>query len=179
MPAAWRPSESGCALLVFRTLSNAARSQLRSGYCPHSGGGVWAFRSHRSALVLRSERLPYSMEPLFSALGVPLAKSSSGILLTPTCLRGSGATDFYLATEVVPRVFWRGRWRQASAAERYLQAAAASSVLAALPEPARAQVLFFASASDFLVASFLTHGPASWAVRLAAARRNLDTSQGL
>jgi len=116
---------------------------------------------------------------LLSALGVPLAKAGQGLNLTPACLRGSGATDFYIATEDVPRVFWRGRWRQASSAERYLQAAAASTVLAALPDPARAQILFFATASDRLVALFLKDGLGSWANFLAAARRNLVTSQGL
>jgi hypothetical protein len=115
---------------------------------------------------------------LLSALGVPLAKAGQGLNLTPACLRGSGATDFYIATEDVPRVFWRGRWRQASSAERYLQAAAASTVLAALPVPARARILFFATASDRLVASFLQVGPAAWPALLAAARRNLVTSQG-
>ena len=86
-----------------------------------------------------------------SALGVPLARAPAGFTLTPACLRGSGATDFCIATEDVPRVFWRGRWRQASSAERYLQAAAASTVLASLPAAAREQVEYFASVSDFLV----------------------------
>ena len=116
---------------------------------------------------------------ILTALGVPLARAPAGFNLTPACLRGSGATDFYIATEDVPRVFWRGRWRQASSAERYLQAAAASIVLASLPAAAREQVEYFASVSDFLVASFLDAGPARWPVLPAAARQRLVTAQGL
>ena len=116
---------------------------------------------------------------LLSALGVSLARAGQGLNLTPACLRGSGATDFYIATEDVPRVFWRGRWRQASSAERYLQAAAASTILAALPAPSRAKIMFFASSSDRLVALFRNVGLSSWTHFLAAARRNLVTAQGL
>ena len=116
---------------------------------------------------------------LLRALGVPSSSLPANLNLTPACLRGSGATDFYVATEDVPRVFWRGRRRQAPSAVRYLQAAAASNVLAALPDPVRAQVVRFASASDTLVASFLDSGPDVWSIQLAAARQGLVTSQGL
>eukprot|EP00959_Pyramimonas_sp_CCMP1952_P388189 8134767-Pyramimonas_sp.AAC.1 len=103
----------------------------------------------------------------------------AGFDITPVGLQGTGATDFNAATEHLPRVFWRGRWRQASTAEGYLQDAAASTVLAALPEASRSLVEYFASVSDYLVASFLNAGLAGWPIQLAAARRTLVTSQGL
>eukprot|EP00969_Alexandrium_andersonii_P228244 10080209-Alexandrium_andersonii.AAC.1 len=37
----------------------------------------------------------------------------------------------------VPRMLWRGRWRRAATAERYLQAAAALSYFGDLPESTR------------------------------------------
>eukprot|EP00959_Pyramimonas_sp_CCMP1952_P146484 3066219-Pyramimonas_sp.AAC.1 len=40
---------------------------------------------------------------LLSALGAPLAKAPAGFNMAPAPLRGSGATDFYIATEDVPR----------------------------------------------------------------------------
>jgi hypothetical protein len=116
---------------------------------------------------------------LLVGLGVPLAKMPAGFDITPVGLQGTGATDFNAATEHLPRVFWRGRWRQASTAEGYLQDAAASTVLAALPEASRSLVEYFASVSDCLVASFLNAGLAGWPIQLAAARRTLVTSQGL
>ena len=66
-----------------------------------------------------------------------------------------------------------------SSAERYLQAAAASTVLSALPEHSRARAIFFANSSDFLVASFLEVGPSGWTFQLAAAQQVPATSQGL
>ena len=110
---------------------------------------------------------------LLSALGVPLARAPAGFDLAPVLRFRSPATDD------IPRFFWRDRWRQASSAERYLQAAAASEVLPALPKVARDRVSYLADASDFLVASFLNAGPAVWPIQLAAARRTLVTSQEL
>ena len=84
-----------------------------------------------------------------------------------------------IATANVPRLFWRERWRQASSAERYLQDAAASTVLASLPAASRAQVEYFSAASDYLVARFVSAGPAAWPCLLAAARQILVIAQGL
>ena len=115
---------------------------------------------------------------ILRALGIPLSRAPGGFNLTPGCLRGSGATDFYMVTEDIPRVFWRGRWRQASSAERYLQAAAASTVLSSLPEASRALVARFAAAADELLFAFLDAGCQAWTVYYVNAQRSLVTSPG-
>ena len=58
-----------------------------------------------------------------------------------------------MVTEDIPRMFWRGRWRRASSAERYLQAAA-PTVISSLLEISRATVARFASAADELLFAF-------------------------
>ena len=69
------------------------------------------------------------------------------------------------------RIFWQRRWRQASSAERYLQAAAASTVLSVLLDAVRARVAYFDDASDVIAASFLDVGPAAWPRQHVAARQ--------
>ena len=56
---------------------------------------------------------------------------------TPGSLRGSGATEFYLQTEDVPRIAWRGRWRKAETLEHRLQEVVAQLLLTDLPLTAR------------------------------------------
>ena len=120
---------------------------------------------------------------LLTGLGVPLARMPAGFHLpsAPEHADSTGTTvlDLYIASEHGPRVFLRGRWRQESSAERYLQDVAAATVLSALPDTSRSQVEHCASVSDYLVASFLNAGPATWPIQLAAARQTLVTSQGL
>jgi integrase len=101
-------------------------------------------------------------------LGVPHTIAELGV--TPGSLRGSGATDFYMATEDVPRTFWRGRWKRASTAERYLQAAAASSLLAGLPHTSRDRIQQLANASDRLVSFWLSSSSSNWPASLSGAR---------
>eukprot|EP00971_Amphidinium_carterae_P179667 3563154-Amphidinium_carterae.1 len=48
---------------------------------------------------------------------------------TPGSLRGSGATFFYMCTEDISRLQWRGRWRRLATLEYYLQEAAVQSYL--------------------------------------------------
>ena len=96
--------------------------------------------------------------------------------LTPAGFRPEW--DFHTATEDIPRVFWRSRWRQSSSAERYLQAAAASSVLSSLPEASRAIVARSASLADELLFAFLEVGTEVWSAYSLAAQRSSVTSQG-
>ena len=52
---------------------------------------------------------------ILTFLEVPHSVKTGGP--TPGSLRGSGATDFYIKTEDVPRIAWRGRWKRASTLE--------------------------------------------------------------
>ena len=70
--------------------------------CPLAPWGASAFRSRWNALL--------------GHLGVPHSVASGGP--TPGSLRGSGATDFYLKTEDIPRICWRGRRRTARSRSR-------------------------------------------------------------
>ena len=115
---------------------------------------------------------------IFRALGVPLSRAPGGLNLTPACLWGSGAIDFYMVTEDIPRVFWRSTWRQASSAERYLLAAAASTVLSSLPPASRALVARFADAGDDLTFAFLEAGTQVWTTYFLISQRLSVTSQG-
>ena len=55
----------------------------------------------------------------------------------PGFLRGSGATGFYLRTEDIPLICWRGRWRKLPTVGFYLQEVAAQLLLTDLPADAR------------------------------------------
>ena len=107
--------------------------------------GAGPFRSRWNAVLLQ--------------LGVPSHVTTSGP--TPGSLRGSGATEFYLQTEDVPRIAWRGRWRKVETLEHYLQEVAAQLLLTDLPLAARGAISEFASASSRLLKSFLKLGSAS------------------
>lgn len=52
-------------------------------------------------------------------LGVPCRQKDQGA--TPRVLRGSGATFYYIATEDLTSVAWRGRWSRLEILEYYLQ----------------------------------------------------------
>jgi hypothetical protein len=107
--------------------------------------GAGPFRSRWNAVLLQ--------------LGVPSHVAASGP--TPGSLRGSGATEFYLQTEDVPRIAWRGRWRKVETLEHYLQEVAAQLLLTDLPLAARGAISEFASASSRLLQLFLKLGSAS------------------
>ena len=92
-------------------------------------------------------------------LGVPTHVAASGP--TPGSLRGSGATEFYLQTEDIPRIAWRGRWRKVETLEHYLQEVAAQILLTDLPLESRELISKFASASSRLLSLFLKLGSAS------------------
>ena len=107
--------------------------------------GASSFRSRWNAVLVR--------------LGVPSQVAASGP--TPGSLRGSGATEFYLQTEDVPRIAWRGRWRKVETLEHYLQEVAAQLMLTDLPPAARTAIGEFADASSRLLNLFLRLGSAS------------------
>ena len=69
--------------------------------------------------------------------------------------------EFYLQTEDVPRIAWRGRWGKVEALEHYLQEVAAQLLLTDLPLAARGAISEFASASSRLLKLFLKLGSAS------------------
>ena len=96
---------------------------------------------------------------VLTQLGVPSHLAASGP--TPGSLRGSGATEFYLQPEDVPRIAWRGRWRKVETLEHYLQEVAAQLLLTDLPLTARQTIGEFAAASSRLLELFLRLGSAS------------------
>jgi hypothetical protein len=142
--------------LHFLFFSAAPTSPL----CPFSAS---AFRTRWDRLLQR--------------LGVPHSAADLGV--TPGSLRGSGATDFYMATEDVTRTFWRGRWRRAATAERYLQAAAASSLLAGLPQSARDKIKLLCDSSDALFITWLRRKPLSYTVHPTSSLRRLPVGRRL
>jgi len=59
---------------------------------------------------------------LLGHFGLPHDRASGGA--TPSVLRGSSVTGFYIHTEDIPRAKWCGRWRGVTTLESYLQEAA-------------------------------------------------------
>ena len=96
---------------------------------------------------------------VLSLLGVPSHVAASGP--TPGSLRGSGATEFYLQTEDVPRIAWRGLWGKVETLEDYLQEVAAQLLFTDLPPAARATIGELATANLRLLELFLRLGSAS------------------
>ncbi len=104
---------------------------------------------------------------VLARLGVPSHVAASGP--TPGSLRGSGATEFYLQTEDIPRIAWRGRWRKVETLEHYLQEVAAQLLLADLPLESRTRIGELAAASSRLLQLFLHLGSASlWGAMVRA-----------
>lgn len=85
------------------------------------GAGIGAYRNQWNAIMTR--------------LKVPYKQSLRG--LTPGTLRGSGATQFYLATENIPLICWRGRWARSKTLEHYLQEVAAQVMIHSLSDEAK------------------------------------------
>ena len=82
---------------------------------------------------------------------------------TPGSLRGSAATDFYIHTEDIARIAWRGRWRSLNTLDYYLQESSAQMFLTYLSAEARSKIATFASFSDSLVSLYCASGsPARW-----------------
>ena len=52
-------------------------------------------------------------------LEIPFKQADKGV--TPSVLRGIGATHLYLETEDLVKVAWRGRWARQKTVEFYLQ----------------------------------------------------------
>ena len=73
---------------------------------------------------------------------------------TPGVLRGSGATHFYMCTEDIPLLCWRGRWARTRTLEHYLQEVAAQTLLAELSPACRARIKALDSSADAILAFF-------------------------
>eukprot|EP00438_Fugacium_kawagutii_P010778 Skav220890 [mRNA] locus=scaffold3880:13453:20349:+ [translate_table: standard] len=71
-------------------------------------------------------------------LGIPYRQVDRGI--TPGTLRGSGATSYYLLTENIPLICWRGRWSRVRTLEFYLQEVAAQVLVHSLTPASRARI---------------------------------------
>ena len=89
-------------------------------------------------------------------LGVPAGTKAGGP--TPGSLRGSGATHWYIHTEDVQRIAWRGRWRSTRTLKYYLQEVAAQSILAGLPPAVRDRIAYFAEAAPSMRCHFAATG---------------------
>ena len=91
-------------------------------------------------------------DAVLSWLGLPTRAAVKGA--TPGVLRGSGATHFYLCTENIPLLAWRGRWARTKTLEYYLQEVAAQTLLSELPATVRARIRIFDRAADDLLVHF-------------------------
>ena len=91
---------------------------------------------------------------ILGRLGVPFARVDRGI--TPGVLRGSGATHFYLETEDLSRVAWRGRWSRQKTLEFYLQEVAAQMILQRLSAEVRSKIATLDRLSSKLLAYFIS-----------------------
>jgi hypothetical protein len=112
---------------------------MESRLCPFTAS---AFRSRWDAI--------------FRHLGVSTRSVDRGI--TPGSLRGSGATYFYIETEDVQRIAWRGRWARLQTLEFYLQEVAAQMLLSTLSETSRTLIKLLADAASALLHHFIIHG---------------------
>eukprot|EP00971_Amphidinium_carterae_P049372 973070-Amphidinium_carterae.1 len=83
-----------------------------------------------------------------AVLSVLLVPRSLAHYPTPGCLRGSGATHFYMLTEDLPRLQWRGRWRRLQTLEFYLQECAAHTFLQDLSLESQTHIFSVASLAD-------------------------------
>ena len=91
-------------------------------------------------------------DAIMTKLGLPCRASQRGA--TPGVLRGSGATHFYICTENIPLLAWRGRWARTKTLEFYLQEVAAQVLFLGLSETTRSRIKLLDQASDSLVEAF-------------------------
>ena len=82
-------------------------------------------------------------------IGISTRQKEFGV--TPGSLRGSGATHFYMDTEDVQRIAWRGRWAKLKTLEHYLQEVAAQLLLHKLPEETKQKIRVLSEACDSLI----------------------------
>ena len=80
---------------------------------------------------------------------------------TPGSLRGTGATLFYISTEDLPRLQWRGRWKRLSTLESYIQEVAGAMLLVDLTDSARDAISLFSHAADDFISLYVAQ-PALW-----------------
>ncbi|CAE7765217.1 unnamed protein product [Symbiodinium sp. CCMP2592] len=85
-------------------------------------------------------------------LGLPNRAIDRGA--TPGVLRGSGATHFYLCTENIPLLAWRGRWSRTKTLEYYLQEVAAQVLLSEISPASRSRIRELDQAADDLLDFF-------------------------
>ena len=91
-------------------------------------------------------------DAVLGRLGLPVRAAVRGA--TPGVLRGSGATWFYICTENIPLLAWRGRWARVKTHEYYLQEVAAQVLLAELDPACRAHIKLLDKAADSLLCRF-------------------------
>ncbi|CAE7359421.1 unnamed protein product [Symbiodinium natans] len=89
---------------------------------------------------------------IMDRLGLPSWAADKGA--TPGMLRGSGATHYYIATEDIPWLAWRGRWARARTLECYLQEVTAQILLSEVTPIARARIKQLDRAADSLLCYF-------------------------
>ncbi|CAE7399183.1 unnamed protein product, partial [Symbiodinium pilosum] len=87
-------------------------------------------------------------DAVLSRLGIPCRAAQQGA--TSGVLRGSGATRFYICTENIPLLAWRGRWARTKTLEYYLQEVAAQVLFLGLSEATRSRIRVLDKASDAL-----------------------------
>ena len=117
-------------------------SAMYDDYPPHKflcGGSAAQFRNRWNAV--------------FSSLGLPVMEADSGV--TPSALRGSGATWLHHVTEDIARIQWRGRWKRIHTLESYLQETAAQILLSSVSKAHRARISELASYTEALLNSFI------------------------
>ena len=92
-------------------------------------------------------------DSVLTRLGLPCRAAARRA--TPGVLRGSGAMHFYLCTENIPLLSWRGRWARTRTLEHYLQEVAAQTLLADLPRSSRARIKALDSAAGGVLSMVL------------------------
>ncbi|CAE7256128.1 unnamed protein product [Symbiodinium sp. CCMP2592] len=92
-------------------------------------------------------------DAVLGRLGLPVRAADRGA--TPGVLRGSGATYFYMCTENIPLLAWRGRWARVKTLEYILQEVAAQMLLSELEPACRARIKLLDKAVDSLLLYFM------------------------
>ena len=156
------PSDTlGHTSSLFVHLKNPKTSRFaRRQHGRIDDGSVIAFLQNLFGSLALDEKLyPASLhsfrrqwDAVLTKLSLPCRAAQHGA--TPGVLRGSGATHFYICTENIPLLAWRGRWARTKTLEYYLQEVAAQVPFLGLPESTRARIKVLDTASDALVASF-------------------------
>ena len=104
---------------------------------------------------------------LLDHLEIPRRQLDPGV--TPGTLRGSGATHWYLMTEDIPKIAWRGRWSKVKTLEHYIQEVSAQLFLHSLSDASKHRIRTFESHCDLLLKSLFAEQYSSF-----FARQNFD-----